>query len=67
MSVVRWFLVGQPFPLFPQNKIQDNQIQIYSMKILLIVFKNQTVIKDIKERERERTKWRKAIHNKKKQ
>lgn len=54
MSVVRWFLVGQPFPLFPQNKIQDNQIQIYSIKILLIVFKNQTVIKDIKERERER-------------
>lgn len=46
MSVMRWFLVGQAFSLFPQNKIQDEQVQIYSMKILLFLFKNQTVIKD---------------------
>lgn len=43
-------MVGQAFSLFPQNKIQDEQVQIYSMKILLFVFKNQTVIK---ERDRE--------------
>lgn len=46
MSVMRWFLVGQAFSLFPQNKIQDEQVQIYSMKIFLFLFKNQTVMKD---------------------
>lgn len=46
MSVMRWSLVGQAFSLFPQNKIQDEQVQIYSMKILLFLFKNQAVIKD---------------------
>lgn len=46
MSVVKWFLVGQLFPLFPQNKIQDEQVQIHSVKILLFVFENQTIIRE---------------------